>query len=145
MTTSYRMIRLSEDAAGESHFDDLEVEQSLTKIAPPALPFLVSPSERASEYSVIRIPVGWVGERHRSPHRQICFCWSGALKVTASDGVIRIVEPGTIWLMSDTTGKGHESEVASTVPFDAALVFLPNSDETNSRAGVGPLGWTDLN
>jgi hypothetical protein len=127
MAVSYRVIRLREDVAGESHFDDFEVEQQLSEFAPPALPFLVSPAETASGYAVIRIPVGWVGERHPSPHRRICFCWSGALKVTASDGAIRVIEPGKIWLMTDTEGKGHESAVVSDEPFDAALVFLPNS------------------
>jgi hypothetical protein len=29
--------------------------------------------------------------------------------------------------MTDTEGKGHESAVVSDEPFDAALVFLPNS------------------
>ena len=126
MPPSYRVIRLSEDAAGESHFDSLEVEQTLSQFAPPALPYLVSAIDAASGYSVIRIPVGWLGERHPSPHRQMCFCWAGAVKVTASDGAIRMIEPGTIWLMTDTQGKGHESEVVSAVPFEAVLVFLPD-------------------
>ena len=52
--------------------------------------------------------------------------WSGALKVTASDGDVRVIEPGMIWLMTDTQGKGHESEVVSSVPFEAVIVFLPN-------------------
>src|SRR5262245_52120500 len=73
MPATYRMIRLSEDAAGESHFDEVEVEQSLSQFAPPARPFLVSPTEKASGYATIRIPVGWIGERHPSPHRQMCF------------------------------------------------------------------------
>lgn len=128
MGVSYRVIRLSEDAEGESHFDDFEVAQQLSKFAPPAHPFLVSPAESAAGYATIRIPVGWVGERHPSPHRQICFCWSGALKVTASDGAIQVIEPGKIWLMTDTEGKGHESAVVSDEPFDAVLVFLPQSN-----------------
>jgi quercetin dioxygenase-like cupin family protein len=127
MSASFRVIRLSEDAAGESHFDDYEVNQQLSQFAPPALPFLVSPAETASGYAVIRIPVGWVGERHPSPHRQMCFCWSGVLKVTASDGEVRTIEPGKIWIMSDTGGKGHRSEVVSDEPFEAAIVFLPNA------------------
>src|SRR5262249_38068702 len=110
------------------HFDELEVSQPLTQFAPPALPFLVSGVERASGYAVIHIPVGWTGERHPSPHRQILFCLSGALKVTASDGTVRIVDTGKVWLMEDTEGKGHESEVASEVPFNAAIVFLSHSD-----------------
>jgi quercetin dioxygenase-like cupin family protein len=128
MQSKYALVRLSEDASGESHFDEVEVKQSLSQFAPPALPFLVSPTEKASGYAAIKIPVGWVGERHPSPHRQICFCWSGAFKVTASDGEVRVIEPGTIWLMTDTKGKGHRSEVVSSVPFEAVIVFLPDSN-----------------
>ena len=69
MPTTYRLLRLNEDGAGESHFDEVEIEQSVSQFAPPALPFLVSATEKASGYATIKIPVGWVGERHPSPHR----------------------------------------------------------------------------
>ena len=128
MTTPCRVMRLSEDSEGESHFDEVEVEQTLSKFAPPALPFLVSQTESARGYATITIPAGWVGERHPSPHRQICFCWSGALKVTASDGEVQVIEAGKSWLMTDTDGKGHESEVVSSIPFEAVLIFLPSSN-----------------
>ena len=128
MATSYRVIRLSEDGAGESHFDDLDVARSSSVFAPPAPAFLTSPVEAASGYVVIRIPSGWVGDAHPSPHRQILFCLSGALKVTASDGEVRVIETGNVWLMADTSGKGHRSEVVSDGPFDAAIVLLPESD-----------------
>ena len=134
MTGSFRVLHLREDAAGESYFDELEVSQLLTQFAPPALPFLVSSTETASGYAVISIPVGWIGKRHPSPHRQILFCLSGALKVTASDGTTRIVDTGNVWLMEDTRGKGHESEVISRVPVNAAIVFLPGSNQAD-RAG----------
>jgi quercetin dioxygenase-like cupin family protein len=84
----------------------------------------VSSVEKAAGYAVIRIPVGWIGERHPSPHRQIAFSLSGALKVTASDGTVRTVTAGNVWLMEDTQGRGHESEVASDVPFEAVVILL---------------------
>jgi quercetin dioxygenase-like cupin family protein len=122
---SYRVLRLSEDRAGESHFDEFEVARSLTKFAPPALPFFVSEVAEASGYVVVRIPAGWKGELHPSPHRQILFCWSGTLKVTATDGSVRTVTSGDVWLMEDTRGKGHWSEVPSEVPFDAVIILVP--------------------
>ena len=51
-------------------------------------------------------------------------CMAGALKVTASNGDTRLVEVGSVWQMEDVTGKGHWSEVASPVPFDAAIIVL---------------------
>ena len=124
MTASRRVVRLTEDGAGESHFDDYETPLEVSDFAPPATPFLVSSATNASAYVVIRLPVGWVGKRHRSPHRQILFCLSGALKVTAGDGETRMIEAGSAWLMADTRGKGHETEVVSDEPCDAAIVLL---------------------
>jgi hypothetical protein len=124
MSSSVAVVRLSEDASGVSHFDDFEIKQSLTDFAPPAKPFWASAIEKASGYVTIRIPVGWVGETHRSPHRQILFCLAGVLKVTAGDGTVRMIRAGDAWLMSDTAGNGHQSEVASDAPFEAAIVLL---------------------
>ena len=128
MTASRRVVSLTEDAAGESHFDDHEIALEVNDFAPPATPFLVSSVTEASGCVVIRLPVGWVGERHRSPHRQILFCLSGALKVTASDGETRVIETGDSWLMADTRGKGHATEVVSDKPCDAAIVLLRYPD-----------------
>ena len=75
MSESLDVVRLSEDATGESHFDSFGIDRSMMKFAPPALPFFVSSAEKASGYVVVRLPAGWVGERHRSPHRQIAFCF----------------------------------------------------------------------
>jgi hypothetical protein len=49
---------------------------------------------------------------------------SGTLKVTASDNEIRLVEAGSVWQMEDVSGKGHWSEVATPVPFDAVIILL---------------------
>ena len=124
MSEILNALRLSEDASGESHFGSFDISRILTDFAPPARPFFVSPIEKASGYVVIRLPVGWVGDPHPSPGRQILFCLSGALKVTAGNGEIRTVKAGDAWLMEDTSGKGHRSEVVSDEPFDAAIVLL---------------------
>ena len=125
MTEALRVLRLGEDEAGESHFDDFEMPRPLTNFAPPAMPFFVSAVQKATGCVAIRIPVGWIGALHRSPHRQMLFCWGGALKVTATDGSVRTIGPGNVWLMGDNKGKGHKSEVVSEVPFDAVIILLP--------------------
>ncbi len=124
MSVSFRVIRLAADETGESHFDDYEVPQSAIQFAPPAPPLFVSPRHAATGYVMIRIPVGWIGKPHPSPHHQMMFCISGAIKATASDGSVRMITPGSVCHMADTFGKGHTSEVISDVPFDAVVVFL---------------------
>ena len=124
MTASRSVVRLTEDAAGESHFDDYDVILEDTDFAPPAPSLLASTIADASGYVVIRLPAGWVGEPHPSPHRQILFCLSGSLRVTASDGASRVIEAGRAWHMADTHGKGHKTEVVSDGPCDAAVILL---------------------
>jgi uncharacterized cupin superfamily protein len=46
------------------------------------------------------------------------------LRVTASSGEQRRVVAGDAWLMADTTGKGHTTEVISEGPVDAVIVQL---------------------
>jgi len=128
-TSMLRVYRLTENAAGESSFADAELERTLNSFAPPAVPFYTSAIEKASGYTAIRIPVGWVGELHRSPYRQMMFCCAGALKVTATDGSVRTVKAGDGWLMADNQGKGHRSEVVSKEPFDAVIIILEKSDQ----------------
>jgi quercetin dioxygenase-like cupin family protein len=124
MDSAYDVIHLTEDAAGESHFGAFALPLHETEFAPPARPFQVSPIMPAKAYVAIRIPAGWVGELHRSPHRQILFCMSGALKVTASDGEVRLIQAGSVWQMEDVSGQGHWSEVPTEVPFDAVIIVL---------------------
>jgi hypothetical protein len=67
-----RVYRLSETTTGESTFDEFEIPRQLNDFAPPAIPFYTSSIEKASGYTAIRIPVGWVGALHRSTGR-CCF------------------------------------------------------------------------
>lgn len=124
MGNAFNVLHLTEDAAGESRFGEFDLPLHEIAFAPPARPFLASPTMSAKGYVAIRIPAGWAGELHRSPHRQILFCLSGALKVTASDNEMRLVEAGSVWQMEDVSGKGHWSEVATPVPFDAVIILL---------------------
>ncbi len=118
------VLRLFADADGESRFDDYDVSLELQDFAPPAAPLHVSEPEAAARYILIRLPVGWNGARHPTPRRQILFCLRGAMRVTASSGEVRQVTAGDAWLMADTTGKGHTTEVISEGPVDAVIIQL---------------------
>jgi quercetin dioxygenase-like cupin family protein len=123
----FEVQRVRMDEAGESHFDAYTVRQTLKDFAPPARPFFVSDVERATGYVVIHLPVGWIGEPHPSPRRQIVFCLSGSLTITTSDGDRRSFQAGGAYLLEDTSGKGHTAEVTSNVPVSAVIVQLPEA------------------
>ena len=116
------LIRLYADAAGESHFEHRHVKLIFKQFAPPAAPLHISEPQSATAFLLLQLPVGWIGEMHVSPKRQIMFCLSGAIKVTTSTNDERIIEAGMGLLMEDTTGKGHVTEVISPVPVTQIIV-----------------------
>ena len=129
MSASVKVLRLYADAAGATSFDDFEIARELTNFAPPAAPFPASAVATATGYTVLRLPVGWSGAKHPSPKRQILFCLAGKVRVTPDIGEPRTVGIGEAWLMEDTFGGGHTTEVISDVPFDAVVVQLPNAPD----------------
>lgn len=118
------ILRLYEDAAGESHFDLVPVDLELRDAAPPAKPVFFSKPTSASWYGHVRCPVGWDGQQHAAPQRQVLICTSGLLRMTTSLGDAREIGPGTAVLVEDTSGKGHASEVVSETAFEAIVIRL---------------------
>jgi len=116
------LIRLCSDAAGESHFEQVDLKLTLKEFAPPAAPLHISEPHSAKAFLLLQLPVGWIGKMHVSPKRQIMFCLSGSIKITSSTNDERIIDAGMGLLMEDTTGKGHISEVISTVPVTQVIV-----------------------
>jgi quercetin dioxygenase-like cupin family protein len=128
MIAPFEVHRLRENESGLSYFDRFEIQRETTTFAPPTQPFPVSKPILASRFVVLRLPVGWNGERHRSPARQILFCLAGSVRVTPGIGDPVTIGAGEAWLMEDIAGSGHETEVVSPVPFEAVVIHLPSGD-----------------
>jgi hypothetical protein len=125
MTAPVQILRLSANSQGRSVFDRVEMKLAMRDFAPPAAPLYVSDMQRAARFAILRLPVGWIGERHPSPARQILFCLRGTVLVTPTLGTPESVGASDAWLMEDTTGDGHETAVISEEPFDAVVIQLP--------------------
>ena len=121
---SVRVVRLSADEDGQSRFDSVQIDLVLQQFAPPAAPLFVSEVRPALGYVVLHLPPRWIGEPHPSPHRQMLFCLAGTMKVTSSVGEVRIISAGEAWLMGDTLGLGHRTEVVSDKGVDAVVIQL---------------------
>ena len=121
-----KYIRIYADPAGESHFEDVEVELAQVNFAPPAPPLDLSSFSPALQYAFCSFPAGWRGDWHPTPQRQIFFILSGEIAVQVGDGEVRHFRAGSPVLLEDATGKGHVSWVMSKTDVLSAVVQLPN-------------------
>jgi hypothetical protein len=100
-----RIHNLYADAAGETHFRDIEVEwaeeRNFSKLSArlPATGIIFR--ETSADYDL-----DW----HPAPRRQYIINLDGAVQITASDGESRTIGAGEVVLVEDTSGKGHLSK-----------------------------------
>ena len=104
-----RYTRIYADAAGQSHFDDMDVELTESNFAPPAPPVNLSSFGLALQYAFLSFPAGWRGDWHPTPRRQFFFFLSGEVAVQVGDGQVRHFGTGCVVLAEDTTSNGHVS------------------------------------
>jgi quercetin dioxygenase-like cupin family protein len=116
------------DDKGESHFRRDELKFASTNFAPPAPPVDLTEFIPASNLVFFRIPKGWFGDWHPAPKKQFFCCLSGQVELTASDGETQSFRPGDVFLLEDTTGKGHQTKVVGDGDFVAAIVQLANQE-----------------
>ena len=120
-----RIVRVYADAAGESHFEEVEVPLAAVNFAPPAPPINLSALSPAGQYGFMSAPPGWDGDWHPAPMRMLTIYLAGEVEVAVSDGAVRRFCPGAVTLAEDTTGKGHRSRVVGSDDAVLAIVQLP--------------------
>jgi hypothetical protein len=113
-----RIHNLYTDASGESHFRDIEVEwveETRSGKLSRRLP--------ATGLVFRQVPPTYDLDWHPAPRRQYIVNLDAGVRITASDGESRVIGPGEVILVEDTTGKGHLSKAV-----DGALrhcIFVP--------------------
>ena len=100
-----RIHNLYADGKGESHFRDLEVEWAEETRSGRL-------SKRLPATGIIfrQVPPTYDLDWHPAPRRQYIINLDGGVRITASDGEIRVIGAGEVILVEDTTGKGHLSK-----------------------------------
>lgn len=96
------VVRVSSDADGESHLDEIEYSLATTNHG------LLAENVAVDEV-VLRV---WSENSqepafHVAPRRQLVIHLLGSAEVEASDGEVRTLQTGSILLTEDTEGKGH--------------------------------------
>jgi hypothetical protein len=118
--------RIYADQSGESHFEDVEVAFSPFHATPPAPPILVSPFIPAAQLAFARCPPAGDGDWETAPRRQFLFLLAGENETEVSDGEVRHFGSGSIVLLEDTTGRGHNGRFVGTEDALIVIVELPD-------------------
>jgi quercetin dioxygenase-like cupin family protein len=119
-----KYVTLYLDKEDKSHFKDETVEFKQNNFAPPAPPVGLSDFATTSQFVFFKIPVGWFGDWHPAPKKQFFCCLQGTVELTAGDGEKRVFQPGDVFLLEDTQGKGHTTRVIGKEDFVAAIIQL---------------------
>jgi carbonic anhydrase len=102
---SVRIHNLYEDASGQSHWRDLDVDLS-EKTATGRLSKPVAVSALIFRETLPDYDLDW----HPAPRRQYIINLEGGVQITASDGESRVIGAGEVILVEDVSGKGHLSK-----------------------------------
>jgi hypothetical protein len=100
-----RIHNLYVDAAGESHFRDVEIEW-VEESRGSRL------SRRFPATGIIfrQVRANYDLDWHPAPRRQYIINLDAGVQITASDGESRVIGAGEVLLVEDTTGNGHLSQ-----------------------------------
>ena len=120
------VLRIWAGEDGESHLEEKELEFKESDFLPSAPSMLLTPQENASSYFIARASAGLELDWHAAPVRELAVYLTGQGEIEASDGAIRPLDPGTILLAEDTTGKGHKTRVTGTEDVLVVIVTLPD-------------------
>ncbi|HXG35730.1 MAG TPA: hypothetical protein VNL15_02045 [Dehalococcoidia bacterium] len=111
MNAKYTRLYSGDD--GESHFEDVSVEQGG-----------VPPPEAARTVSFRVSEPGKVEDWHNSPYRHYVITLSGEAEIEVGDGTTRRFGPGDIILGEDLTGRGHVTRIGNGQPRIVMVVEL---------------------
>ena len=106
------MYRIFSDSDGESHIEELRLEDH------PELGAMTNVSEvKVQKFDGSRdMPL------HPLPERRLIVHLSGEVEITTSDGSKQILRAGDVRLMEDVTGKGHAH--LDLTPSEAVYMIL---------------------
>ena len=117
--------RLYADDAGESHFEDVDVEFEKMDYAPPSPPMALSEMMKATQTGFLLGALDWKGEVwHPVPVRQFMVAVAGQFAATVSDGSTRDFGIGEVMLAEDTQGKGHSTQILGDSDSVVAVIHL---------------------
>ncbi len=103
-----KMTRIFTDDSGETHFDTFE-EPGVEFRNNAAYTRVIDAHGVAFRETKAMGDEPALGEWHTAPQRQFVMFLRGNTEIEVSDGEKRIFKTGDVFLVEDTTGKGHRN------------------------------------
>jgi quercetin dioxygenase-like cupin family protein len=127
--TPLTYVHVYADAAGASHFREEHFEFTRGRDALSSIHVL----EAKGGATLLRLKAGTVEDWHNAPRAWFLIVLQGASEVTTSDGQVRKFTPGSVVLLDDTTGKGHQTRAIGTVDHIAAVIPIVDAPVTGAK------------
>ncbi len=117
------------DSTGVSHFREESFDFRSTRPGGPLSHALGT----GPGGMLLRLKPGAVEDWHNAPRAWYLIVLQGISEVTTSDGEKRRFGPGSIVLIDDTTGKGHQTRTVGTIDHVAAVVPIADPAVTAGK------------
>jgi quercetin dioxygenase-like cupin family protein len=122
-------VHVYADAAGASHFREEHFEFTQGRDILASTHVL----EAKGGATLLRLKAGAVEDWHNAPRAWFLIVLQGESKVTTSDGQVRHFGPGSVVLLDDTTGKGHQTRALGKIDHIAAVIPIVDAPITGPK------------
>jgi quercetin dioxygenase-like cupin family protein len=122
-------VHVYADAAGASHFREEHFNFTPGRDNETSIHVL----EAKGGASLLRLKAGTVEDWHNAPRAWFLIVLQGASEVTTSDGQVRHFGPGSVVLLDDTTGKGHQTRAIGKLDHIAAVIPITDAPQPAAR------------
>jgi hypothetical protein len=122
-------VHVYADAAGASHFRDEHFEFTGSRGKENSVHVL----NAKGGGTLLRLQAGAFEDWHNAPQAWYLIVLQGASEVTTSDGKVRHFGPGSVVLLDDTTGKGHQTRAIGKVDHIAVVIPIVDAPVTGLK------------
>ncbi|MBX2837849.1 MAG: hypothetical protein KTR35_13400 [Gammaproteobacteria bacterium] len=123
-------ILIHTDAQGATHLSEKTWETHDGMFTPPSpAGYTITDTMHSNGVLMMHHPAGYRDAWHCAPAPVLGTVLSGNVRIAASGGQHRVLEPGMQFVAADLTGAGHKMEEILLRPYSLVLVVLDERDE----------------
>lgn len=122
-------VHVYADAAGASHFREEHFDFAPGRDNLGSIHVLAAKGGA----TLLRLEPGAFEDWHNAPRAWYLVVLQGESEVTTSDGRVRHFGPGSVVLLDDTTGKGHQTRAVGKSAHIAAVIPIADVPATGAK------------